>query len=432
MKTVTIGRSNNNEVVIQDSFISSNHCTITQDDNGNFLLCDLGSSNGTYVNGLRVQQTYLKSNDIVKIGETLLPWQEYFSLSSGSNAKGKVARRFTIGRTADNNIVISDSFVSSHHAELQITDMNEVFIKDLGSSNGTFVNDLRITSSALLTGDRVRIARSDLNWMSYINLHAGRVPVKSRRKINPWIGVSIGLAAVIIIFFSAWGIRSYLNRNDTEIPADSLVADSAMTRPGNLTQMVKFVEKSVFMVKSYGRGQGMQGTGFFIDETGLGVTNNHVIQDGNRWTIKTIDNHEYEISEFLERNKEYDYAVFRIENKGQTFNYLRRSKTPPQKGDEIFVLGNPQGMESTLTKGIVSSIRGGDENDIMHGKFKDNGNSYIQIDVAVSHGSSGSPVMNMKGEVIGIATLSFQEANCINCNFALNIQKLADYMKTSP
>ena len=82
MRTLTIGRSSGNDVVIQDDFVSGSHCSITLDDEGNFYLQDLGSSNGTYVNGKRVQQAWLRSNDLVRIGETLIPWQEYFKLKA--------------------------------------------------------------------------------------------------------------------------------------------------------------------------------------------------------------------------------------------------------------------------------------------------------------------------------------------------------------
>jgi pSer/pThr/pTyr-binding forkhead associated (FHA) protein len=92
MRTLTIGRSSSNDVVMQDSFVSGSHCSITMDEKGNFYLQDLGSSNGTFVNGKRVQQAWLKSNDIVRIGETVIPWQEYFQSPNDSHLEGTVVR----------------------------------------------------------------------------------------------------------------------------------------------------------------------------------------------------------------------------------------------------------------------------------------------------------------------------------------------------
>lgn len=432
MKTVTIGRNSSNDVVISDAYVSGNHCTITLEDNGNYFLRDLGSSNGTYVNGKRVQQAYLQWNDIVKAGETVLPWREYFESPPGKGITGTIVRTITIGRAADNDVVLPDEFISSHHAELTITDRNEYSIHDLGSTNGTFVNDRKLQFSPLLPGDRVRLGKRDFDWLAYAGMMLQTKAVKRRRKVKPWLLAVIITGSVIIAAGAGWGIYTVVNGGAPDIISDSIAEDSIpYMEAGSLPEMVKYIEKSVFLIKTYGSyGARSQGTGFFIDEFGLGVTNYHVIEGGKRWSIKTIDGREYEITEFLERNKEYDYAVFRVDNKGERFNWLKRSPATPDKGDEIFVLGNPQGMESTLTKGIVSSLRGGNENDIVNGRFRE-GNSFIQIDVAVSHGSSGSPVMNMKGEVVGIATLSFEKADCINCNFAVNIQKVSQYMKTA-
>ena len=77
----TIGRSSSNDITIQDVFVGRNHCQIIQEDDGTFTLIDLGSTNGTYINGVRRHgQVKLNKNDIVRIGNTTLPWQSYFRL----------------------------------------------------------------------------------------------------------------------------------------------------------------------------------------------------------------------------------------------------------------------------------------------------------------------------------------------------------------
>jgi hypothetical protein len=79
MKVLTIGRSQENDVVIDDSKVSRHHLQIIKDEYGNFHLSDFGSLNGTYVNGVKIQgEVSLSSNDIVKIGNTVLPWKAYF------------------------------------------------------------------------------------------------------------------------------------------------------------------------------------------------------------------------------------------------------------------------------------------------------------------------------------------------------------------
>jgi hypothetical protein len=79
MKVITIGRSQDNDIVVNDVKVSRNHLQIVQDDNDNCSAVDLGSTNGTLVNGQRLTGTVrLQPNDVVQIGDTKLPWQGYF------------------------------------------------------------------------------------------------------------------------------------------------------------------------------------------------------------------------------------------------------------------------------------------------------------------------------------------------------------------
>jgi len=75
---VSIGRSSDNDIVINDPLVSRHHCRLTFDDNGNMRLTDLNSVNGVYVNGTRISnEVSLKRTDIVKIGNTILPLQNF-------------------------------------------------------------------------------------------------------------------------------------------------------------------------------------------------------------------------------------------------------------------------------------------------------------------------------------------------------------------
>ncbi len=79
MKVVTIGRSTQNDVVINDPYVGRNHLQIIQKNDGCFYVADFGSKNGTYINGRKVQgEVRLSSTDVVRIGNTTLPWKSYF------------------------------------------------------------------------------------------------------------------------------------------------------------------------------------------------------------------------------------------------------------------------------------------------------------------------------------------------------------------
>ena len=79
MKVITFGRNGNNDVIINDQYVGRNHCQIVENE-GKFMVIDLNSTNGTYVNGSRITgQHPLSSSDEVRIGQTVLNWQEYFT-----------------------------------------------------------------------------------------------------------------------------------------------------------------------------------------------------------------------------------------------------------------------------------------------------------------------------------------------------------------
>jgi hypothetical protein len=89
MKIITIGSNPGNNVVINDPLIDGRHCQIIQDDYGNFSLVDNNSASGTFVNDQRRDgQSYLNPSDIVKIGNTILPWTSYFSNSYSPASSG--------------------------------------------------------------------------------------------------------------------------------------------------------------------------------------------------------------------------------------------------------------------------------------------------------------------------------------------------------
>ena len=84
---------------------------------------------------------------------------------------------FIIGRDPDNQIVLNDNLVSRHHAQLTVLDNGLVMIKDLGSSNGTFINGNRVTEGYLKMGDIVKCGPVFLSWAQYVN--AGAPPVQT-------------------------------------------------------------------------------------------------------------------------------------------------------------------------------------------------------------------------------------------------------------
>ena len=148
-----------------------------------------------------------------------------------------------------------------------------------------------------------------------------------------------------------------------------------------------------------------QGSGFFISSDGNIITNRHVLADANRAEVKTADGKVYPITRIVAENKDADIVRASV---GVTppVSTLSLSSSIPEVGGRIAVIGNPLGLEQTVSDGIVSAVR----------EIPEFGKIY-QITAPISPGSSGSPVVNMKGEVIGVATFQFVEGQ--NLNFAI-------------
>jgi len=176
----------------------------------------------------------------------------------------------------------------------------------------------------------------------------------------------------------------------------------------SLSSLYRECKKSVFLVYTSGNQKTFQGSGFFISPGGIAVSNYHVFEDTYRGQerIQLGEGKVYRIRKVLRKSKNYDYIIFQVDVPNEV-PYLNIAGQLPAVGNEVFTIGNPRGLNQTLSKGIISGYR----------KNRD----LIQTTTEITHGSSGGPLMNMKGQVIGITTSGVGEANL---NFAVNIQLL--------
>lgn len=138
------------------------------------------------------------------------------------------------------------------------------------------------------------------------------------------------------------------------------------------------------------------GSGFIIAETGLVVTNNHVIDGADEITVRLFDDTEYKAT-LVGRDKRTDLAVLQMQDVEGTLPATKWGSSGELRiGDWMIAIGNPFGFGGTVTAGIVSAKQreiSGDPYD-----------SFIQTDAAINRGNSGGPSFNIKGEVIGVNT----------------------------
>jgi len=142
-----------------------------------------------------------------------------------------------------------------------------------------------------------------------------------------------------------------------------------------------------------------QGSGFFVSEDGYVVTNNHVVDNGQEFTVVTDNGSEYD-AKLIGTDPRTDLAVLKVVDSNVKFTYVDfADDSKVRVGDWVVAVGNPFGLGGTVTAGIVSA-RG---RDIGSGPYDD----FIQIDAAVNRGNSGGPAFNLNGEVVGINTAIF-------------------------
>jgi S1-C subfamily serine protease len=140
-----------------------------------------------------------------------------------------------------------------------------------------------------------------------------------------------------------------------------------------------------------------QGSGFILTKEGLILTNDHVIGNAERLEVMLSDKHKYKARR-LATDKNHDLALIKIDAPNLTPVTLSNSRDLVV-GQRVYAIGNPFGLNGTMTRGIISairSIRGPQGNPI---------EDAIQTDAAVNPGNSGGPLLNSRGEVIGITTM---------------------------
>jgi serine protease Do len=140
------------------------------------------------------------------------------------------------------------------------------------------------------------------------------------------------------------------------------------------------------------------GSGFVVDPAGFVVTNNHVIAEAEEISVVFGDDTTYE-AELIGRDSKTDLALLKINGEGPFPAVTFADSDTVRVGDWVIAIGNPFGLGSTVTAGIVSAR----SRDIRAGPYDD----FLQVDAPINRGNSGGPSFNLNGEVIGINTAIF-------------------------
>jgi serine protease Do len=156
------------------------------------------------------------------------------------------------------------------------------------------------------------------------------------------------------------------------------------------------------------------GSGFIIDEDGYILTNNHVVEGADEIKLKLSDKHEFD-AKIVGRDQRTDIALIKIKS-GQGLPIARLGDSDKlEVGEWVMAIGNPFGLEQTVTVGIVSA-KG---RVIGSGPYDD----FIQTDASINPGNSGGPLINVRGEVVGINTAIVAGGQGIGFAIPINMAK---------
>ena len=231
---------------------------------------------------------------------------------------------------------------------------------------------------------------------------------------------------VIIALFFALNLTTH--SNSQSVPASFAdLAEKLMPSVVNIstTQTVvtntnpfpfQFPPGSPFedMFKEFGTPQERKssalGSGFIIDEKGIVVTNNHVIQDAEDIIVRVNGDKEYK-AQIIGADPLSDIAVLQLETDEKFLPVDFGDSDKARIGDWVIAIGNPFGLGGTVTSGIISARN----RSIGLSRYED----YIQTDASINSGNSGGPLFDMNGDVIGINTAILGRSGSIGIGFSI-------------
>lgn len=179
---------------------------------------------------------------------------------------------------------------------------------------------------------------------------------------------------------------------------------SAKRESFDLVTLAKKTRSAVVLVEVFDQSNKViaTGSGFFISEDGMLVTNFHVIENAHSIVARAESGAMYQVVGAIAGDQKADLALLKAVAKGMPFLGFRDSEKA-EAGEKVAVIGSPLGLEGSVSEGIISAKR-----------TLSTGEQWLQITAPISPGSSGSPVINSTGEVIGVASMLLRDGQALN------------------
>ena len=221
------------------------------------------------------------------------------------------------------------------------------------------------------------------------------------------VGGIVGATAIILLFTFILIPSQEIGMPDliTSNGHDATTLGDVLSSSKSSLTLVELFEKSEegvvkIQVERDGQNSGSQGSGFVYDNLGHIITNAHVVDGATKATVTFLDGSQYD-AEIIGKDKFTDIAVIKVSEKPRLLHPLQIGDSSQLRvGEQVAAIGNPFGLSGSMTSGIVSQM----------GRLlpsQDSGFSIpdvIQTDAAINPGNSGGPLLNLRGEVVGINT----------------------------
>jgi S1-C subfamily serine protease len=258
---------------------------------------------------------------------------------------------------------------------------------------------------------------------------------EKRRRILPILGWVVAVVLLILFLGSRYEIsfhkKSALDQplTSTSPAGEPFGAPSTATkaRPGapqavpaqprvlSTQELFDLAGPAVVLIEVYdqeGHKRGL-GSGFVVSSDGSAITNYHVIRGAYRATAKFSDGTFAPVSGIVAYDPDHDVAVIRVQGASPPTLQLGNAEDL-RVGDHVVAIGSPLGLQNTVSEGIVSGLRG----------------NLIQMSAPISPGSSGGPVLNSTGKVVGVSVATVMAGQ--NLNFAVPINWAKRYLGSAP
>ena len=193
-----------------------------------------------------------------------------------------------------------------------------------------------------------------------------------------------------------------------------LLTNAAAARTAQIPAEVIYEQNAdaVFMLETFNEfGRSIRtASGFFISEDGLAVTCLHVFEDAESATVTLSNGDSYEILGINAKSEEFNIAIFSLDADKTGWNFLSLADSDLiEPGNTVYVIGSPFGYVNTMSAGIISCK----EREVA-------GEKLIQFTAPISFGSGGSPLLDARGRVIGINSISFSYGQNLNLAVKIN------------